>query len=1091
MMDCTSCFQDTAPPVPLAINNRPGLSAVAYRIGTFTSFRAALLDALAGTPELAGLGTRLSDDYSITVLELWAAVADVLTFYQERIANEAYLRTATLRDSVLRLVRLIDYQLRPGLAPTAALAFTLEPGAAATIPTGLRVQSVPAGNASPQKYETVESIAADARFNSLAILPAPQPISPLIKDRAAELFAPGADLTAFAASLAPGDRLVAYTPSSIEFLTVAALAVQADRLSVQWAIPPAADFHTAATGTATATGLFKLGRTFRLFGYDAPTQYIFTKQLGSDPTCIRAQLKTTPPLGIDPAGFFLDARYDGIKPGAALLIVTTVDGSGTPTTTFATVLKVAEAPATSRGGIEGVATWISVTCPNGPPPSTGFTAATIYELLGPQLRLLAAAFPSRLSVPELYVSGHRNGWDSIEVGRVIVKGVIQPGVTLGVNDLATGREVILVDADPTTAVAATVAGAELVGDQLSFGVAGTDLKTVALLGLDPTTARQITALASPPLPAKVSLHNARLELLVSIGQHPAQSVSLAPPLAAPGNIDVSTVAAALQAAIRAALPEAPEFANALVFNAADLAAGGPACLVVVPGVPEMLIAVAPTASDPDTVVDLGLDAAHMRYLDGVASGPLNLTAAPSASLRVSLGLLPAQVVTFAIAASSVATAQVLAAALKEQLNLADLPIIFVTPAGRMLSFPPAARFERPAFLHITVTPAAAFDLDPSSAVLLANVARASQGETVANEVVGDGDASVAFPTFALLKKPVTFLPGDGPHGAQSPLKVAVGGVQWQEVASLYGAGPNDTVYVTRLADDGTLTMEFGDGNTGARQTTGRANLVATYRQGASLAGRVGANTLTSLLDSINGVKRVTNPLAADGGADPQTLADARTNAPTTVRTFGRAVSLEDFEDVALASGEIAKASATWVWTGLQKMIFLTVAAQKGARLSPDGLRQLWTALQPHRDPDHPLRIDNFVRVPILVAAALTTDPRYDAAAVRAAAFSALAASLSFDQLRLGQAIPLSAIYGVLQGVPGVVAVDVTDLNFKSQDPTFRQAHGADNRRPQPHLFILGARPGTTPGLTVLPAELAWVDIPSQDLVLTVTGTAGA
>ena len=122
---------------------------------------------------------------------------------------------------------------------------------------------------------------------------------------------------------------------------------------------------------------------------------------------------------------------------------------------------------------------------------------------------------------------------------------------------------------------------------------------------------------------------------------------------------------------------------------------------------------------------------------------------------------------------------------------------------------------------------------------------------------------------------------------------------------------------------------------------------------------------------------------------------------------------------------------------------------------------------------------------------MTVDPRYVAGAVQTAAFTALVTALSFDTLQFGQAITLSYVYGVLQNVPGVVAVDIADLNFKSRDTVFRQAHGADNRKPQPHLFILGARPGVGPGATVLPAELARVDVPSQDLVLTTTGGSGA
>jgi hypothetical protein len=105
---------------------------------------------------------------------MWATVADILTFYQERIANEGFLRTARLRDSILRMARLLDYQLRPGVAATTLLAFTLDRGATVHIPVGLRVQSVPADDEQPQIYETLESIAATAALNRLRIVPAPE-----------------------------------------------------------------------------------------------------------------------------------------------------------------------------------------------------------------------------------------------------------------------------------------------------------------------------------------------------------------------------------------------------------------------------------------------------------------------------------------------------------------------------------------------------------------------------------------------------------------------------------------------------------------------------------------------------------------------------------------------------------------------------------------------------------------------------------------------------------------------------------------------------------------------------------------------------
>ena len=176
--DC-GCCEGTSPETPLTVFNRAGLSAIAYRVGTHADFKESLLARLSGArlPALTALTTRNTSDFTIALLDAWAVVSDVLTFYQERIANEAYLRTATERLSVLELARLIDYQLRPGVAASTYLAFTLEdaPGALGqslslgttaqlapepipplALDAGIKVQSVPAPGEQAQTFETVE-----------------------------------------------------------------------------------------------------------------------------------------------------------------------------------------------------------------------------------------------------------------------------------------------------------------------------------------------------------------------------------------------------------------------------------------------------------------------------------------------------------------------------------------------------------------------------------------------------------------------------------------------------------------------------------------------------------------------------------------------------------------------------------------------------------------------------------------------------------------------------------------------------------------------------------------------------------------------
>jgi hypothetical protein len=155
---------------PLPLYNRPGLDALSYRIGTYSDFRATMQIGLsdAALPALAGLRTREADDAAMALLDAWAVGADVLTFYQERIANEGYLRTATERRSVLELARLVDYKPRPGVAASVYLAYTIDKGTDPTmIPAGAKAQSIPAPGEQMQTFETSEDLEARYAWNAL------------------------------------------------------------------------------------------------------------------------------------------------------------------------------------------------------------------------------------------------------------------------------------------------------------------------------------------------------------------------------------------------------------------------------------------------------------------------------------------------------------------------------------------------------------------------------------------------------------------------------------------------------------------------------------------------------------------------------------------------------------------------------------------------------------------------------------------------------------------------------------------------------------------------------------------------------------
>jgi hypothetical protein len=156
---------------PVRIYNPAGLSSISYRVGSHGRFKAQMVSEISSEPALSRLTTRSDNDLSIALLDSWATIADVLTFYQERIANEGFLTTATERRSVLELARSIGYELRPGVAAGTYLAFKLDESKGSpkkiAIEAGLKVQSIPGKDETPQVFETSEDIEARQEWNQI------------------------------------------------------------------------------------------------------------------------------------------------------------------------------------------------------------------------------------------------------------------------------------------------------------------------------------------------------------------------------------------------------------------------------------------------------------------------------------------------------------------------------------------------------------------------------------------------------------------------------------------------------------------------------------------------------------------------------------------------------------------------------------------------------------------------------------------------------------------------------------------------------------------------------------------------------------
>jgi hypothetical protein len=311
---------------PGVVQNRPGLAAIAYRSGTWREFKASLLASLSAGEHvpLARLTTRGDDDFTIALLDAFATAADVLTFYQERIANEGYLRTATERRSILELARLIGYELGPGVAAETLLAFTVDdaPGAPGrvAIDVGVRVQSVPGQDEKPQTFETVEPIDARADWNAM------RPRA--LQAQALPQNATALHLAGVATGLKAGDGLLLVSPQRAagdedgawDFVRLTR--VQTDDGSqttrVEWETGLEHAYSLATPETAPA--VYALRTRAALFGHNAPDP-----KLLPDPTITRFVNAGTIDDAVDPHWKFsaftsptieLDAAYPAIRAGS-------------------------------------------------------------------------------------------------------------------------------------------------------------------------------------------------------------------------------------------------------------------------------------------------------------------------------------------------------------------------------------------------------------------------------------------------------------------------------------------------------------------------------------------------------------------------------------------------------------------------------------------------------------------------------------------------------------------------------------------------------------------------------------------------------
>lgn len=199
-----------------------------------------------------------------------------------------------------------------------------------------------------------------------------------------------------------------------------------------------------------------------------------------------------------------------------------------------------------------------------------------------------------------------------------------------------------------------------------------------------------------------------------------------------------------------------------------------------------------------------------------------------------------------------------------------------------------------------------YEKPPQLLAIRTNTTSVQQAETVGSEILG-GSNGRRDQVFTLGNTPVLkgslLLEVDQGEGFEV----------WSEVTDFFGSLPNDHHYVL---DRTSGEVRFGDGRNGAIPVANASNpqnsiVARQYRFGGGKKGNVPAKAIKTLATSVEGVddNQVGNLLAAHSGREEETLDEAKKRAPRSIKSRCRAVTAEDFEQLAMQAATIKRAKA--------------------------------------------------------------------------------------------------------------------------------------------------------------------------------------
>lgn len=247
-------------------------------------------------------------------------------------------------------------------------------------------------------------------------------------------------------------------------------------------------------------------------------------------------------------------------------------------------------------------------------------------------------------------------------------------------------------------------------------------------------------------------------------------------------------------------------------------------------------------------------------------------------------------------------------------------------------------------------------------------------------------------------------------------------------------------FIVEIDDQDQATIIFGDGTFGKIPPRGYLMKV-TYRFGGGRLGNVGASTIETIVDAPDltlAGATVTNPTAASGGADRESLDHAILHAPKIFRSLKRAVTADDYEALALDFAGVSKVRAEATqWN----TVTLYVAPTGGGSVSDVLEADLLAYFEDKRPIATQIEIANVDYVKIYIAATVGVESYYSRNLIQEKVEVAVNSLLALENVDFKQTLYLSKFYEAIEAIAGVAYVNITEFRSQSKSPGIIEENG--------------------------------------------------